>query len=170
MRVLEEDTYLLRLDFLMFKKGVTILHACNTVTEEFPGGSVGEGSGTVSSVTQVTAVAWVWCLARELPPAWGTAKTRKLRLWWDSSDTRDWEHHSYAGVCLSPTTKEGQGFLLSLPLPPTGPLPLQRGAVLHPLTSPRIITTSLLLTLTWSSWSLRALETKLSSLVIRKSE
>ena len=43
----------------MFKIGVTILHACNTVMEELPGGSVGEGSGALSSVTQVTAVAWV---------------------------------------------------------------------------------------------------------------
>ena len=41
---------------------------------EFPGGSVGQGSGVVTTAAQVTAVAQVQLLARELPHAMGADK------------------------------------------------------------------------------------------------
>ena len=44
---------------------------------EFPGGSVGEGSGIVTTVALVTAEAWVRSLAWELPHAMKVAKKKK---------------------------------------------------------------------------------------------
>ena len=44
------------------------------LVEEFPGGSVGEGSGVVMAVAQVPAVVLVRSLAQEFPPATGMAK------------------------------------------------------------------------------------------------
>ena len=45
--------------------------------EEFPCGAVGLGSSVVTAVAQVTTVAQVWSLARELPHAMGKAKKKK---------------------------------------------------------------------------------------------
>ena len=46
---------------------------------EFSCSSVGEGSGIVTAVIQVAAVAWVWYLALELLHATGRAKKRKKK-------------------------------------------------------------------------------------------
>ena len=48
-----------------------------TMAQEFPGGSGGEGSGVVTSVALVTAVACVRSLVWELLQAVGTAKKKK---------------------------------------------------------------------------------------------
>ena len=45
----------------------------------FSGGSVGWGSGIVTSVAWVTAMAPVWSLAQELLPAVGAAKKKKKK-------------------------------------------------------------------------------------------
>lgn len=42
---------------------------------EFPGGAVGLGS-VITAAAQIADVARVWCLAQELPHAWGTAKKK----------------------------------------------------------------------------------------------
>ena len=47
--------------------------------EEFPGASVGSGSGVVTAVAQVTAVAWVRSLAQEFPHGTVMAKKKKER-------------------------------------------------------------------------------------------
>ena len=46
---------------------------------EFPGGAVGQGSGVVTTVAQVTAMVRVRSLARELLHAAGTARKKKKK-------------------------------------------------------------------------------------------
>ena len=48
--------------------------------KEFPGGIVSQGSGLVTAVAQVTAVAWVRSLALELPHAEGVEEEKKKRM------------------------------------------------------------------------------------------
>ena len=51
----------------------------NCSGQEFPGGSVSEGFGTVTAVASVTAVERIWSLALELPHATGQ-KNKKNKL------------------------------------------------------------------------------------------
>ena len=44
------------------------------VCKELPGGLAAKGPGAVTAVTWVTAIVWVWFLARELLYAAGAAK------------------------------------------------------------------------------------------------
>lgn len=50
-----------------------------TVGSSFPCGTVGQGSGIAAAMTQVTAVPWIWSLARELPYTVGAPPPPKKR-------------------------------------------------------------------------------------------
>ena len=60
-----------------FLLGNDIQGLIKSCSSEFPGGSVGQGSGTVTAVARVASVAWVQSLARELPHATVTAKKKQ---------------------------------------------------------------------------------------------
>ena len=55
-------------------------HWLKKVGWEFPGGAVDSGSGVVTAVVWITAVARVQSLTQELPHAVGIAKKRRKKV------------------------------------------------------------------------------------------
>ena len=60
-----------------------------------------EGSGTITAVAQVTAVAWVWSLAQELSHVLGVAKTKPKQI--------NKKHQSYPSLQLWAETRVPEG-------------------------------------------------------------
>lgn len=67
---------------------------------EFPGGAVGQGSGVITTVAQVTAMVRVRSLARELPRAASIGKKKGLT---SHQDECCWQKMSFNHLCFSVT-------------------------------------------------------------------